>query len=135
MNRLTIVFTDKELEILEEIKPSSQSNEEFIREIVQNKLSVVFLRNGFSYDMKRKELFNCDNEKVRLTRKETDFLHYLVKETKDKFVSLDDIIKNVWQNEDTSIYSVRNKVLSIRLKTEDDLIKSKSSHGYKVNFK
>ena len=47
-------------------------------------------------------------------------------------MSTDDIHLNIWKDKKMTLFTLRNIIRSIRVKTYHDLIKNISSHGYKM---
>lgn len=137
MNKITIDLTEREMKNLLIIKNDNLTAEEFVSNIVKEKLNSVLLEYGFSYNSNTEELFNGNNQKVVFTKKEKALFHYLVlfslKEN-TKYADINSIKKEVWKSEDTSIFSIRNFIKSIREKTFDEIIKNKNNHGYRVNI-
>ena len=93
--------------------------------------------NGFFYNFSNKSIYNDKGLKINFTKKEENLFDYLISfsiENKDKFADIESITLNVWKNEDASVFSIRNKVKSIREKTFYGLIKNKNNIGYRVNL-
>jgi len=138
MNKITIDLTDKEMKNLLMIKGDGVTKEEFVLNIVKEKLNSVLLENGFYYKIEAKELYDINNEKILFTKKEDALFNYLIinsLENENNYVDIESIKKDVWKSNETSIFSIRNVVKSIREKTFDNIIKNKSSHGYRVNLR
>lgn len=91
---------------------------------------IVKLSDSYTYNKKSKELYYLE-EKVKLTKKEGEFFSYMINNL-NSTISYDDIVKNVWYNEDTTIPTLRSLVRRVRNKLNEDLIESVSSKGYKI---
>ena len=105
--------------------------------MIWEKINYIPLENGFSYNFSNKSLFDEKGVKVNFTKIEETLFDYIISlslDNKDKFADIESITLNVWRNEDVSVYSIRNKVKSIREKTFYELIKNKNSIGYRVNL-
>lgn len=100
-------------------------------------INYIYLNNkitfegGFHFDINKELLFK-DRIIVDLTRMETKLIVFLLKNV-NKLVSYEEISKNIWQKKKFTIFSLRNFIKNIRLKTYDTFIKNISNRGYKIN--
>ncbi len=110
-------------------------------DIVNVKLSIVMALNqsnrgdkinlgeGFYFDTYRDRVYNKKSEAVDFTKLELGLLK-LILEMKGQIVDYDMIEKRVWKNRKMSIFTMRNVVSKIRIKTYYDIFKNASSKGY-----
>lgn len=138
MNKITIELSDKDLNSLLMIKNDDLTTEQFIYNIIKAKLNSILLDDGFYYNTETKELYNNKNEKISFRKKENILFNYLIVyslENDDGYLDIESIKKDVWESEETSIFSIRNVIRAIREKTFHGIIKNKSSSGYRINIK
>lgn len=99
-----------------------------------HKLSIqktVCLNQYFSYDLNTKTLF--ENEKrVKLTKREELFLYLLIK-SKNRFLSLEKMKKELWEDELPSKERVRTFIKRLRGKLIHELIQNSSGRGYLIS--
>lgn len=137
MNKYSILLSDEEVHKLQTINSKDIPFNLFLEQIIREKINYIPLENGFSYNFSNKSLFDEKGVKVNFTKIEETLFDYIISlslDNKDKFADIESITLNVWRNEDVSVYSIRNKVKSIREKTFYELIKNKNSIGYRVNL-
>lgn len=91
----------------------------------------IVLGDGFYFDVNTKILFR-NKQIINLTKLETKLLIYLFK-NRNKVVNYEEIEKFVWHGKKFSIFSLRNIIKNIRIKTEDNFIKNYSNKGYMIN--
>jgi DNA-binding winged helix-turn-helix (wHTH) protein len=80
---------------------------------------------------------DANKKEASLTRIEKDVIAYLIEKNinfPNKPIAVEDLIQNVWKKDGTTIYSVRNKIFSIRAKTFPSIIKNKSNNGYMIEL-
>ena len=77
----------------------------------------------------RGALYN--NEEIVLTNMENKLFRFLLNNA-NTVMSREDINSNVWNDKKMTLFTLRNIIRSIRVKTYHDLIKNISSHGYKM---
>lgn len=100
-------------------------------------INYIYLNNkipferGFYFDINKELLFR-DRRIVDLTRMETKLIVLLLKNV-NKIVSYEEISKHIWQKKNFTIFSLRNFIKSIRLKTYEAFIKNISNRGYMIN--
>ncbi len=92
----------------------------------------ILLGSGFSYDCKRKFLFNRNQERIVLTKQERDLLHLLISNI-NTIVEYSVIESYVWQEKSMSIEALRMCVQKIRKKIYYALIENISGYGYRLN--
>lgn len=104
-----------------------------LKDILENKESILFLENNIQYDIDKK-LASLDDNEIRLTASEIRFLDILI-EKKSKTVSMQEIKNRLWDDTDyatdTAFKSVLNK---LRNKIGKDSIKNISGIGYYLNL-
>ena len=86
------------------------------------------LSQEYMFDGKTSTLF-CRNERVNLTKKESQLLKVLV-QSRDQNVSYDALRFSVWGNSDVSESAIRDTVLRIRKKAPDLNLQSNVGFGY-----
>lgn len=111
--------------------------EEF-KKIDQKKIKEGFIvtriktfEHGFRWLVDINKLFQKEEE-VYLTDLETKLLKLLVTRN-DEIVSYNEIKKVVWKGKNVSIYTMRNIVNKIRIKTYHEIIRNHSNKGYSLN--
>lgn len=137
MNKYSILLSDEEVHKLQTINSKDIPFNLFLEQIIREKINYIPLENGFSYNFSNRCLYDEKGVKVNFTKIEETLFDYIISlslDNKDKFADIESITLNVWRNEDVSVYSIRNKVKSIREKTFYELIKNKNSIGYRVNL-
>ena len=106
--------------------------DDFINNLLKSNLkSMVYLDNEYKYDFTAKVLF-YNEVVIDLTGSEKVIVEYLIKN--ERYVSADELIENCMFKNKMSIFSLRNKVMSIRQKTFNELIVHKKNIGYKINI-
>ena len=120
-------------ELLARIKAILRRNLSANQQVAQGKYEEIGkLRVDFSrYDAR------IDNEKVKLSHRELDVLHFLWN-NRQKIVSRDDLLKNIWgYDEFPTTRTIDNFILRIRQKVEDNpnepkIILTVHGLGYKL---
>ncbi len=92
----------------------------------------IKLGKGFCYDSYRDRVYDKNGKVIALTRLEFGLLK-LVIENRGQVVDYDAIKKAVWKDKKMSIFTMRNIVSKIRVKTYYDIFKNASSRGYIIN--
>lgn len=121
-----------------QMKKEDESIENFIERTLKNKVNFLELIDGYKFDLTQSLLYNKDNKAVSLTRLETKVIEKLVSaslENIDKYVSIKELSEYGWKGKHPTIYSLRNIINKIRIKTCDSLLINKSNHGYKISVK
>lgn len=104
----------------------------YVSELVSNDLTkFIKLENGFYYNTSSKVLYNNLDREVKLTRIEFDLFQVLL-QAKGHIVSIDDIHNAAWKGKNMTVFTLRNKVHTLRLKTYYDLVKNHSNIGYSM---
>jgi len=93
---------------------------------------LVLLEQGFTYDIKKRELFN--ETQIKLTKKETLLLHQLIT-NKNKILSYDNIINYVWEGDVATTDSIRTLIMRLRKKIPKDSLETIVDFGYKFHIK
>lgn len=136
MHTIVLELTDSEYEKIKDI--SNEKNiEESIIKIIREKINYIPLNSNFKYHLESKSIYNFNNTKIKLTRIEEELFFYLITfsiNNTDAYVDIEQIAKDVWKKNNTSIFSIRNKIAAIRDKTYREIIKSKNNHGYRINI-
>ena len=109
---------------------------EVICDIAKKELEIdkkIELDENFYYDKIKKEVFDKDGNRIKLTKKELQFLELLIK-NRDRVVTLEEIENIIWHDEAFSEAALRALVKRVRQKTSKDLIKNFPGIGYKLNI-
>ena len=114
--------------IEEKLKAKKLLIEDYILELIRNDIKTTISFNGYSYNFLY-DKFYCEKEEIILTKIEKRLLRFLLNNV-NNIVSIEEIQTNVWQNKNMSLFTLRNKINSIRNKTYYELIKNVSSQGY-----
>lgn len=104
---------------------------DYIEKVVEDEVNVIKLTGGFKY--KSKKIIDSNDEIIKLTRKE-ELIFTLLIENINSIVPIEEFFKRVWGkgNEKILLCSLRNKIKSIRDKTNKDIIVNVSSKGYYI---
>ena len=93
---------------------------------------IISLSEGFTYDIKKRELFN--ETQVKLTKKESLLLHQLITH-KNKILSYDNIINYVWEGDVATTDSIRTLIMRLRKKIPKESLETIVDFGYKFHVK
>lgn len=130
---LVISIKEENIRIIEEnAKKHKLTIEKYIEKLVDSTIDRIYFIDGYSYNFRNNSL-EFKNSKIKLTKKEHSFFKYLLNNS-DRYVSLDELAKNVWNDDNTTIYTIRNIPNKIRIKTCKELIINKSGWGYRLNI-
>lgn len=138
MLEIIIKLDDTDLGNLEIFHNDENCIKDFIVETIKEKINFIQLYNGFRFNILSRELYDGNEKKVVFTRKERVLFNYLMDcsiKNENSFVDIETIKKNVWNRNETTIFSIRNKIFSIRNKTFSEIIINKSKLGYRINLK
>jgi DNA-binding response OmpR family regulator len=115
--------------IEEKLKTRKLKIEEYVLELIKNDIdSVIDFNDNYSYNFSFNKLF-FKNQEIKLTSTE-DKLFRLLLNNANNLVSLKEIENVVWTGKYMSRFTLRNKIKSLRDKTEHDLIVNSSNNGY-----
>ena len=89
------------------------------------------LSYGYKYCLNTYRLYH-ESEEQYLTKTERGLLKLLIL-NRQEIVPYDTIKNEVWKNKKFSVFTMRNKVKSIRDKTYPEIIKNYSGFGYKLD--
>lgn len=103
-----------------------------VEEIFEEKLSLISLKEDCHFDILNSELIYKD-EKIILTKYETDFLNLLYK-NRPNVVRYELIQDEVWVDNIMTDSSIRTLVKGLRKKLPYNMIKNLSKVGYKLNI-
>ena len=92
---------------------------------------VINISDNYTYNVKTKNLYLL-SEKVNLTKKEGEFFSFMVDRLNIE-VSYEEIIKNVWYNDNIPTSTLRSLVRRVRNKLNENLIESISLKGYMLS--
>jgi len=89
------------------------------------------LNDGFTYDPKKRELYN--DTIVKLTKKETLLLHQLITNN-NKTLSYNNILHYVWEGDVATVDSLRTLVMRLRKKLPKNTLETIVDFGYKLHI-
>lgn len=119
--------------IEEKLKTRKLKIEEYVLELIKNDIdSVIDFNDNYSYNFSFNKLF-FKNQEIKLTSTE-DKLFRLLLNNANNLVSLKEIENVVWTGKYMSRFTLRNKIKSLRDKTEHDLIVNSSNNGYLMHI-
>lgn len=97
--------------------------------------NVLFLSGGFKWHFKKNELYNKENQIIKLTKKELTLLK-LFCENKNHIFTNDDIINHIWdESYENNDYNKLRIILSkLKSKLSHNLFKSIYKLGYRLNI-
>lgn len=90
---------------------------------------IIELKENFSFNSRTKELY-CNNAPIKLTKREIDFLTFLLKQK--EYMASNQIIKRVIWNEEVPNERLRTFIRRLRAKTSKELIVNSSGVGYSI---
>ena len=132
MPKISVNFNvdpDIKYHIDKKLKNKKLSIEEYLLGLIENDFfSVVNFENDFSFNLSTDKLFH-KNDEIELANLEKELFKYLLNNS-GSVVSIEEIKEMVWKSNNMSVYTLRNHIKSIRVKTYYELIVSKSNHGY-----
>ena len=132
MPKISVNFNvdpDVKYHIDKKLKNKKLSIEEYLLGLIENDFfSVVNFENDFSFNLSTDKLFH-KNDEIKLKNLEKELFKYLLNNS-GSVVSIEEIKEMVWKSNNMSVYTLRNHIKSIRVKTYYELIVSKSNHGY-----
>lgn len=91
------------------------------------------LDEGIYFDRYKDQFFDKSNNMIEFTRLEKGFLKLLISRL-DEVTDYDLVQKEVWKGKKMSIFTMRNIVNKIRLKTYYSIIKNHSGRGYTIDL-
>ncbi len=89
----------------------------------------IEFQNGLYFDEYRDQFFKAGGSMIEFTKLEKGFLKLLISKRGDT-IDYETIKSVVWKGKNMSIYTMRNIVNKIRLKTYYEIIKNNSNRGY-----
>lgn len=132
MPKISVNFNvdpDIKYHIEKKLKNKKLSIEEYLLGLIENDFfSVVNFENDFSFNLSTDKLFH-KNDEIKLKNLEKELFKYLLNNS-GSVVSIEEIKEMVWKSNNMSVYTLRNHIKSIRVKTYYELITNKSNHGY-----
>lgn len=136
MEKFSIVLKQNDLMALKRFANENESTNEAVQRLVSELLENIFLADNFKYSIKTNRLYKQEQE-IMMTKKERLLFQYLIQRSiisNDCYTDIELIRNDVWKDKDATIYTIRNKIMSIRDKTSKELIRNKSGHGYRINL-
>lgn len=95
----------------------------------QARSNVLQISEKITWNVVKKQLYK-DDKLVKLTKKETSLIAFLVK-NRHQYVDINDIMDGVWQDA-RSANSLRVLIFNLRQKLEEDIIDNAKGVGYKL---
>jgi DNA-binding winged helix-turn-helix (wHTH) protein len=114
--------------IEEKLKNKNLQIEDYVLELIQNDIKSTINFNDYTFNFLLDKIFYKDKE-IKFTNMEMKLFKYLLSNV-NSLVSIEDINTNVWEDKKMTLFTLRNKINSIREKTYYKLIKNISNHGY-----
>lgn len=132
--KIEIELTEDDYQKLLKISSyAKQSKESYAESIIKKDLeNNIYLEYGYIYDLNKKALMS-NNNLIVLTNIEEQLLEYLIR-NKDRYISSNEIIENIFRTKPMSIFAMRNVIKKLRDKTHKDLIIVKSNVGYMIKI-
>ena len=132
--KIEIELTEDDYQKLLKISSyAKQSKESYAESIIKKDLeNNIYLEYGYIYDLSKKALMS-NNNLIVLTNIEEQLLEYLIR-NKDRYISSNEIIENIFRTKPMSIFAMRNVIKKLRDKTHKDLIIVKSNVGYMIKI-
>ncbi len=93
--------------------------------------SEVKLNNDFVFNF-TSGILSLKDKTIELSQKERELIRFLISH-KNIYCEVESIRENVWEGKEISYADIRMHIRKIRLKTEDDFIKSSRGLGYKID--
>ncbi|CAI8200183.1 MAG: winged helix-turn-helix domain-containing protein [Sulfurovum sp.] len=134
MKNIDLEFAEEEIsKINQAANNSDQDILNYLKELILNEVdSVYFLENNYTYDKKKRVLIDDEKKPIKLTELERMLVEHLLSKP-NQYVNVEEIFQHVKKSKEMSVFSLRNKIKSIRDKTFKDIITSKINIGYKIN--
>lgn len=134
MKKLDLEFADEEIsKINQAANNCDQDIMNYLKELILNEVdSVYFLENNYTYDKKKRVLIDDEKKPIKLTELERMLVEHLLSKP-NQYVNVEEIFQHVKKSKEMSVFSLRNKIKSIRDKTFKEIITSKINIGYKIN--
>lgn len=120
--------------LITKVKEEKISINEYLNQLIINDIDrKMDLGRNFYYDSSSDKFFNPQSEEINLTKIQKKLLLTIISYD-GNIVTSQELIKLVWNREDTSIFAFRNMINQIRAKTYYEIIKSHSNKGYSFNL-
>jgi DNA-binding winged helix-turn-helix (wHTH) protein len=114
--------------IEEKLKNKNLQIEDYVLELIQNDIKSTINFNDYTFNFLLDKIFYKDKE-IKFTNMEMKLFKFLLSNV-NSLVSIEDINSKVWEDKKMTLFTLRNKINSIREKTYYKLIKNISNHGY-----
>ncbi|PLY12622.1 DNA-binding response regulator [Sulfurimonas sp. CVO] len=121
---------NKRFEEIDANKINEQNIEKLLYSKRESDKPIVNFGNGYSIDISKNHIF-YNNEKIKLTKKESAILRLLVAKI-GHIISFDQAIDYVWKERGATENSIRTLVWRLRNKLPTDIIKNASGIGYYI---
>lgn len=114
--------------IEEKLKNKNLQIEDYVLELIQNDIKSTINFNDYTFNFLLDKIFYKDKE-IKFTNMEIKLFKFLLNNA-NVLMTMEDINSNVWEDKKMTLFTLRNKINSIREKTYYKLIKNVSNHGY-----
>jgi DNA-binding winged helix-turn-helix (wHTH) protein len=114
--------------IEEKLKNKKLQIEDYVLELIQNDIKSTINFNGYTFNFLLDKIF-YENKEIKFTNMEMKLFKFLLNNA-NVLMTIEDINSNVWEDKKMTLFTLRNKINSIREKTYYKLIKNISNHGY-----
>ena len=114
--------------IEEKLKNKNLQIEDYVLELIQNDIKSTINFNDYTFNFLLDKIFYEDKE-IKFTNMEMKLFKFLLNNA-NVLMTIEDINSNVWEDKKMTLFTLRNKINSIREKTYYKLIKNISNHGY-----
>lgn len=116
------------------LKREKLSVHQYVEQLIEYDLSSrVDLGNGFYYHRYLDKLYGKDKKEIYLRKLERKVIMTLL-EYEGKIVPVDELTLRAWERDDVSIFTFRNIINQIRVKTYYKIITNRSNIGYAINI-
>lgn len=116
--------------IEEKLKNKNLQIEDYVLELIQNDIKSTINFNGYTFNFLLDKIF-YENKEIKFTNMEMKLFKFLLNNA-NVLMTIEDINSKVWEDKKMTLFTLRNKINSIREKTYYKLIKNISNHGYKM---
>jgi DNA-binding winged helix-turn-helix (wHTH) protein len=114
--------------IEEKLKNKNLQIEDYVLELIQNDIKSTINFNGYTFNFLLDKIF-YENKEIKFTNMEMKLFKFLLNNA-NVLMTIEDINSKVWEDKKMTLFTLRNKINSIREKTYYKLIKNISNHGY-----
>ena len=115
MSKIDLEFAQDELSKINQAAANSDLDiGSYLKELILSEVdSVYFLEKNYTYDTKKRVLIDNKKTPVKLTELERMLMEHLLSKP-NQYVNVEEIFENVKKSKEMSVFSLRNKIKSIR---------------------